>query len=389
MIKPITELTEKHQQMYALLLAKDNPDEFEVVLTATTNQAASVLSDLTGREANTIYSFLGLKVFDNISKGTTNVTLSKNAEIIYNKVIIIDESSMLNGILFHYIETRTKNCKVVLVGDWFQLISVGQKIVTMKQVSDELSCPTVVMNEIMRNSGIIMETGQQFRKTVETGIFEPIPMGHKELYHATGDEFQALIDAEYLSSDYTPKTARIMAYTNQRVLQYSSYVRGVTGSPEELQVGETVITNKPIIYAGARYSTDSEVEITGVGERYEYEDSGIWGRDTQINERYTSFMPLDNVKARAYIKYLGVEGRKNRNFAEYFDAKNTWLDLRTAYASTIHKAQGATCDTVFIDLPDIGSCYNANDVARLLYVGITRAKHRVVLYGKLPDKYGG
>ena len=77
------------------------------------------------------------------------------------------------------------------------------------------------------------------------------------------------------------------------------------------------------------------------------------------------------------------------NWKKFFEVKETWLDLRAVYASSIHKSQGSTYDTVFLNLADIGKNWNATDVARLLYVGITRAAKQVVCYGYLPDRYCG
>ena len=64
------------------------------------------------------------------------------------------------------------------------------------------------------------------------------------------------------------------------------------------------------------------------------------------------------------------------------------MDLRFPYASTIHKAQGSTFDEVLIDLGSFRVCDDPDVAARLLYVAISRAKHRVSFYGKLPKKYG-
>ena len=65
------------------------------------------------------------------------------------------------------------------------------------------------------------------------------------------------------------------------------------------------------------------------------------------------------------------------------------MDLRPEDASTVHKSQGSTFDTVFIDLSDLSTCRQPDMAARLLYVAFTRARNRVVLYGKLKDKFGG
>ena len=38
---------------------------------------------------------------------------------------------------------------------------------------------------------------------------------------------------------------------------------------------------------------------------------------------------------------------------------------------------------VFIDLDDMKKCYQTNTLARLLYVGVSRARHQVFLTGDL------
>ncbi|GAG41266.1 unnamed protein product, partial [marine sediment metagenome] len=97
----------------------------------------------------------------------------------------------------------------------------------------------------------------------------------------------------------------------------------------------------------------------------------------------SAFAPDDPKKVKAYLKSLA----NKKEWVEYYAIKETWLDLRPAYASTVHKAQGREYDTVFIDLSDIGRCNTASDVARMLCVSISRAKKQVVFYGALPTKY--
>jgi ATP-dependent exoDNAse (exonuclease V) alpha subunit len=65
------------------------------------------------------------------------------------------------------------------------------------------------------------------------------------------------------------------------------------------------------------------------------------------------------------------------------EIENQWVDLRAAYACTINKAQGSTFDRVFIDLDDIRRCNSGDQIARMLYVGVSRARHQVFLTGDL------
>ena len=61
--------------------------------------------------------------------------------------------------------------------------------------------------------------------------------------------------------------------------------------------------------------------------------------------------------------------------------------MRPIYASTVHKSQGSTYREVFVDLNNITKNNNWREVARLVYVAITRASENVHLYGELKTTY--
>jgi exodeoxyribonuclease-5 len=69
--------------------------------------------------------------------------------------------------------------------------------------------------------------------------------------------------------------------------------------------------------------------------------------------------------------------------------KNQFPDLRARDSQTVHKSQGSTYETVIIDLSNLSTCHLPKLVARLLYVAVSRAKTRVILFGTLAQKYGG
>lgn len=365
------------------LILKDDPMEFEMQLAATTNPAVAVLEDLTGMEAKTIHSILGLKIVNNFRKGIKELQLKKDAADLHQCLLVIDEGSMINDELFEMIDKQTVDCKIVIIGDQFQLAPVNHSITVMETMLD---VPKAEMNKIMRNSGIIMETGAQFRETVKTGVFHSIPDNYAELQHVTGPTFQKLMDAAFIDPNHHLKASKVLAWTNAKVLQYNNYIRTIQGFPQELTLNEVVFTNKPILNRKFHASVDSPVQITGLGARYEREEhKGIWGRKVELNSRFTAFLPENLFAVKDCLQKLA----KKKTWKNYFHIKDTWLDLRLPHASTVHKAQGSSYDTVFIDLADIGRCNVASDVARMLYVSISRARKQVYLYGYLPDKYCG
>ncbi len=380
LIKYMAKMAEKHKAMSALLMGKHKSDVgFNLVLAATTNPASAVLQNFTQTPAGTIHSHLGLVVRNDFTTGKKFLQLKKNAEPITDSLIIIDEASMIDSALFEMIDKQTINCKIVMIGDQYQLAPVSQT----ETVMETLTCPKATMNKIMRNSGIIMKTGSQYRSSVENGLFIPMPTGHQELCMVNGATFKEKMEAAYMN-DYDAKAVKVIAWTNKRVQAYSDHIRTAKGYPKRFQTGEQVITNKPILIKGHHISVDSNVTITRMGQT-SVTTMGVIGRMVEIDGCTTSFLPDSSEAERVLLKNLS----KKKNWTDYFDVKDNWLDLRLPYACTVHKSQGNTYDTVFIDLSDIGKCKIPSDVARLLYVAISRARKQVYLYGKLPVKYGG
>jgi len=94
---------------------------------------------------------------------------------------------------------------------------------------------------------------------------------------------------------------------------------------------------------------------------------------------------LDSAELKEKLKVLS----KQKDWHNYYTVKEFFADLRPPHASTVHKSQGSTYKKVFIDLVDIGANHVSEEVARMLYVAITRASEEVILYGDLPYKYQG
>ena len=128
---------------------------------------------------------------------------------------------------------------------------------------------------------------------------------------------------------------------------------------------------------GLSLKTDETVMITQVGP--DSEEHGVLGNYLELNARIHVFMPKNPALKKAAIKE--AHDRENYGLVAYMD--NNWIDLRAAYASTINKAQGSTYKKVFLDLDDIKRCNSGDQIARMMYVGVSRASEQVFLTGDL------
>ena len=123
------------------------------------------------------------------------------------------------------------------------------------------------------------------------------------------------------------------------------------------------------------FKTDELVLITGISPPEV--EHGIKGRYYTLNYVVTAFCP-DSFQ-EAHKRYVQAVKGKELRVAEQID--KDWVDLRSVYACTINKSQGSTYDKVFIDLDDLKGCRNNEQIARMLYVGVSRARHQVILTG--------
>jgi nucleoside-triphosphatase THEP1 len=367
------------------------PTEYDkVVMTATTNQAAEVLGLSTGRPTETIHSFLKLRVRQDFKTGHEFLTATSSSAEKTRTIIFIDEASMICKQLRKYIKLYCSECKVVYVGDHCQLAPVGEKLSSV--YLDNL--PFFELTEPMRNNGqpALMKLCDQLRETVKTGVFKPIKIVPGVIDWLNNQEVQ-----EEIISKFSTQTLddRILAFTNSQVIGCNEFIRDLRSLPYEYQVGEQLISNSSVqlTKGGVRLSIQEEVEIKSVSPTTEMVNVAK-GVDmevrkvtlrTRIGSTLQCMLPVD----RDYFAQLVQHFSSVKDWVTYFHLKETYPDLRQRDAATVHKAQGSTVETVFVDVGNLSTCHDANTVARLLYVAATRAKQRVILYGELSSKYGG
>jgi hypothetical protein len=356
-------------------------DVQEIHYTATTRKAAQVLGQVVNKpeEATTIHSLLGLRVTNDYATGKQSLMTTGSKPNVANHLIIIDEASFVTEELLNYIRRYTKGAKILYVGDPYQLLPTSD---SRSAVFDE-SIPGAHLLTVMRNGGLIETLAHTYKSSVITGEFPHCTVDNIDVCHYDGQSFQQAVDKAYTAPNFNANSVRILAWTNQRVHAYNKYIRSeLLGKPEQFTVGEYVQTNKPIMEGDKTVAqTDEVLEITRVHPPAEI--CGIKGRDVSMG-KIMGFLPDDQNDVRAKLAELKAQ----KNWSTYFLIKDGFLDLRPPYACTVHKSQGSTYEQVFIDLSDIGRCFEPTDVARMLYVGISRASKQVILYGNLPYRYG-
>ena len=362
-----------------------------IVFTAMTNRAADVLTKTMGQSAQTTHSFMNLKVYDDYSTGRQKIQKKASFTVHENTIIVIDEASMVDYELYRILHEGTSStCKLVYVGDRNQIAPVGEKLSMVWNPS----IPSVNLTIPMRNAGqpALINLCNQFRTTVETGQFFPITLVPGVIEHLDGPAMQDHVDRVFLPIEHS---SRILSYTNQNSKSFNDYIRTIRGYTGRYDTGEIVVLNKAFdVTKNNTISAEQEFVIKRDSnlsdETFDFDGMPVVCYKIEItslktNDTYSVYQADDP----DYLSKVSNYFRSHKDWSNYFRLTNLIPDLRPRDASTVHKAQGSSYNSVYIDLDDIGSCNIKEQVARMLYVAVSRARNKIYFYGKLPDKYLG
>jgi hypothetical protein len=367
------------------------PAQFsEVVMTATTNKAADVLSQSVGRPAGTVHSFFNLTVRDDYDTGLTSIKKTNKWKVHTNKIIFIDESSMIDTALWRTLHEGTINCKLIYVGDRHQLAPIQEDLSPVYKHNS----PMVELLEPVRNAGqpALMSLCQQLRDTVASGVFNPVTIVPGTIDLLDSQQMQNEIQTHFQQQTHK---ARILAYTNKRVIEYNDHIRGIRQLPDSFTAGEYLVSSSVIHTKRGQIPVETQVEVIknhGAAKLLidKKHDIHLDVDHLDIRDSFGStFQEVPVITNRPHFNELIKYYSSIRNWSVYFDMRNTIADLRPRDAATVHKSQGSTYDTVFVDLGNLSTCHQPQKVSRMLYVAFSRARTRIFLYGDLAPKYGG
>lgn len=374
-----------------MYLKPDTPiRDFKV--TATTNKAVSVLqNDLPSNAppAQTIYSFMNLRVQNNYQTGESTCVPTSKWVIHDQTFIVIDESSMVDKSLMKFINKGTTDtCKILFVGDADQLAPVKETISEVYSSGHHSS----VLTESVRNSTqpTLQALNTQLRETVRTGIFKPIESVSGVIERINGPMLQGIMEREYHKED---ASKRILCYTNKKVQSYNKYIRKLRGYVKPYEIGEILLNNQSAeLINKTRLYTDQEVKVVGLGATKM--QSGLV-KDHSFETQELILEDVHNKTSYVVNVFTNLQDREDvmtfhrlrKNWSTFFEIRDNYPDLRSAGATTTHKGQGSTYDSVIVDLDDIGTCTQRDQTARMMYVAGSRPKYKIYIKGDLPERF--
>ena len=349
-IKAITNL---YMKMYNL--GSNNVNAY-IALLAPTGRAAKRLSEATGLGASTIHKYL--KWNKDTNEFQVN-ELNKN----YHHLIIIDEVSMIDTYLFDaLLKGLTSNIQLILVGDKDQLPSVGSGLVLSDLIASDLFnfCPLEKIYRQSENS-FIPYLAKEIKNKDLTEEF----LSKKDDYNFLQVSSDKMVDSIKKVCELSIKKG----LTDREIQILAPMYKGINGidnlnnnlrdlfnpkdkKKKEIRVGENVFR-----------VGDKVLQLINAP------DKSVYNGDIGYIKDIFSY---DNSKA------LNVNIDFDGNLVTLTTTE--MLNVKLAYAISIHKAQGS--EFVNVIMPIVKNYYKML-YNKLVYTGVSRAKKSLVLIGEI------
>jgi len=327
----------------------------EILLVAPTGRAARRLSEVTRRKASTIHKLLGYNFSSGLFEKSQDNPLEADA-------LIVDEASMVDTVLmFHLLKALPATSVLILVGDIFQLPSVGPGNVLSDMIESK-KIRTFELKKIFRQaheSPIVLNAHRVRRgespdltsvdNTKDLSEFYFIEQRNPDIVVKTIVE---------LCSDRIPERYQFDHVNDIQVL--TPMHRGVVGTIHLNQVLQKTLNPSLTDKKAKSIGFKPDDKVMHLKNNYQKE---------VFNGDIGTIISIDEGKKQLLVDYYGRA--VGYDFAEL-------NELSLAYAISVHKSQGSEYPAVIVP---IMTQHFVLLQRNLLYTAITRGKQLVILIG--------
>ncbi len=324
-----------------------------LTLLAPTGRAAKRIAEQTLLKASTIHRFLKWNKEDN----TFNINEYNKSN---TKFVIIDESSMIDVYLMHSLFLGLKdNTKIILIGDYNQLPSVGPGQI-LKDIVDSNMVNIVKLNTLYR---------QDENSNINQFAYNIIDNNFSYDFLNRGDDLIFIEANNDNIKDYLKDI--IIKYKNNLDSDFNKFItlapvyKGDNGIDDLNMFMQDIINPKgnknEILIDGMVYRCgDKVIELVNMVDENVF--NGDIGRILKIKS---------NGQKEVLVDFDG-------NIVKF--TPSTFANFTLGYTISIHKSQGSEFDTVIIP---VLNKYGIMLYRKLIYTAITRAKKKLILIGEI------
>ena len=378
--------------------------KYKVTITAPTHKALRVIAynmyseGITDISTKTIHSFLNIKLFTDYDKGIQKFVPEKTKkDQDKTDILVIDESSMVSEDLYGFIMDAIEQDRVkavLFVGDYYQLLPVDSGKNSVVDVRHQYK-----LKEIVRQAedSYIIKVASAARECIKRKSYSDLATFFKtnmDVNIAFFHNQQDFLDDFYAQENWSEAEQVITTFKNSDVDAYNRMARnkywndkGVTELPTLLKGDKIVFQSAYSVNGVLKYSNNEEITLSYAEKKH----SDI------LNIEYWECKDADDSDAQEIIKIVDPKSitvfndklamiakmaRKEKNYKKrkemwenFFALKEFFADVKYTFASTIHKLQGSTYETVYIDLFALANnrYIEMDQLYRLVYVAMTRA----------------
>ena len=330
--------------------------EEKLVLLAPTGRAAKRMSEACNFPASTIHRYLRW------NKETNEFGYNSNNKAPC-EFVIIDETSMIDiELLYNFFKAIKTNVKLVFIGDYNQLESVGPGNI-LKDLIDSQMINTIFLKEIYRQdqNSYITELAYEINYGELTESF----LNKKDDYNFIGCDDENILKTTCILA----KKAIDKGYDIKNVQVLAPVYKGINGIDNLNKTLQKIFNPK----------SDEKNET--------YDGNVIYRENDKVLQLEN--MPDDNVfngDIGFIEKINGSEITVNFDGNKVKYTPKEYKNIKHGYAISIHKAQGSEFEIV---LMPITNAYKMMLYRKIIYTGITRAKKSFMLIGNPKAFYQG
>lgn len=388
----ITELVRSYQDKHITIACPTH--KAAAVVAKMLNQTNINLETVT---ITTIHSALGKKA-KRLSGGGFEFT--KPSKDIYG-ILIIDECSMIDAVMFDEINQAASNASIVYVGDPAQLPPVKGNGISpvfasinkrahlgdiIRQAIDNpiISLSAWIRGKLEASKHVLIPELISYVKSIDSEQSKICVISRGDVASWCADAMKNGMDCRYL------------AFKNETIDKQISEIRKSVfgGEVSGFVVGEPVCS----LSKHGEIINNQECIVTSVGEFIKKHD--VVCQQITLDNHHTVIAAVDVIakqsKQNSYFRNYNKMQAQSKITSDYkqkasllkqseeYSAMGWRLaddiaDMRPCCASTVHKSQGSTFDVAIVDVIDIMQMSSVSEILQCLYVAVTRPREYLVL----------
>lgn len=393
----------------------------EIIILAPTHKAVSILKQGNNLPVNTIHRFLEGKMEIDDNTGKKKFVFTLNFDRINNRLIIVDECSMINDEIYDmFLKISAKNM-IIFVGDDLQLPPINEDL-TNDEIKEDSRTKIKVISKVSKaftaDHSFKKYTFTENKRSLEKTANVMLDLARKACYLKKMpakliEKKQSEMLNDFKDKLGSDKSIIVLTYSNVSVNNYNKMIRSALFDKdvkdlEPYYIGEKLIYSGFVVKNKTKYYSNDIIIINSldiVEIKLDYKRCKCLDKDFKISkckkhgfykgsetlkfhyiiDQYNNewFKVIDKdrkkfLKLKNQFKSLCINNKGGwKSFYSFYEKYDP--ELKYNYAMTIHKSQGSQFHTVYVDRNNLINCCSKDQLLKVngYYTAISRMQSKV------------